>query len=112
MGSTHGKMSLLRQEGYPCIFYANWFGAKYKDRGKDGNEYEIDMAPVPHLPRLVELRRSHAYGRQRNRFEHIHMIGWTREGDADHPGSGLAAVITIGAGGAMWLEVGEPHANS
>jgi len=39
------------------------------------------------------------------------MIAWTREGDADHPGSGLATVITIGGGGAMWLEVGKTHAN-
>jgi alpha-amylase len=39
------------------------------------------------------------------------MIGWTREGDADHPGSGLATVITIGGRGSMWLEVGKPHAN-
>ena len=102
---------LLRRDGYPCVFYADWFGAKYKDKGGDGNEYEIDMVPVSHLPRLVELRRSHAYGRQRDQFEHAHMIGWTRQGDADHPGSGLAAVITIGGGGAMWLEVGENHAN-
>ena len=91
---------LLRQEGYSCVFYADWFGAKYKDKGKDGNECKIDMVPVPHLPRLVELRRSHAYGRQSDRFEYSHMIGWTREGDADHPGSGLAIVITIGGRGA------------
>lgn len=39
------------------------------------------------------------------------MIGWTREGDADHPGSGLAVVITIGDSSAMWLDVGKPHAN-
>ncbi|WP_419659173.1 uncharacterized protein Dvar_80550 [Desulfosarcina variabilis str. Montpellier] len=53
------------------------------------------MVPVPHLPRLVALRRSHAYGRQFDRFENARMIGWAREGDADHPGSGLAVVITI-----------------
>jgi alpha-amylase len=102
---------LLRQEGYPCVFYADWFGAKYKDKGKDGNDYEIDMVPVPHLTRLVALRRSHAYGRQCDRFENAHMIGWTREGNADHPGSGLAVVITIGDSSAMWLDVGKPHAN-
>jgi alpha-amylase len=102
---------LLRQEGYPCVFYADWFGAKYKDRGRDGNEYEIDMVSVPHLPRLLELRQTHAYGRQRDRFEHVHMIGWTREGDQHTPGSGLAAVISIGSEGTLWLEVGRHHAN-
>jgi alpha-amylase len=102
---------LLRQEGYPCVFYADWYGAKYKGKGRDGKEYEIDMVPVPHLPRLVELRRSHAYGYQRDQFAYAHMVGWTREGDAGLPGSGLATVITIGGGGAMWLEVGRTHAN-
>ena len=102
---------LLRQEGYPCVFHADWFGAKYRDRGKDGNEYEIDMVPVPHLPRLIELRRSHAYGPQRDRFEHPHMIGWTREGVPEKPGSGLAVVITIRSYGTMWLNVGKSHAN-
>jgi alpha-amylase len=102
---------LLRQEGYPCVFYADWFGAKYKDKGRDGNEYEIDMAPVPHLARLVELRQSHAHGRQRDQFKYFHMIGWIREGDASFPGSGLVTVITIEAGGVMWLDVGKVNAN-
>ena len=26
---------LLRQQGYPCIFYADYFGASYSDRGYD-----------------------------------------------------------------------------
>lgn len=69
------------------------------------------MVPVPHLPRLVELRRSHAYGHQRDQFKYAHMIGWTREGDAGRPGSGLATVITIGGGGSMWLDLGRTHAN-
>ena len=102
---------LLRQQGYPCIFYADWFGARYRDKGRDGNAYDIDMVPVPYLPRLVELRKSHAWGAQRDRFKHAHMIGWTRQGDTDHPGSGLAAVINIGGGADMWLDVGSIHAN-
>ena len=34
---------LLRAEGYPCIFYPDYYGASYKDKGKDGNEYEIHL---------------------------------------------------------------------
>lgn len=102
---------LLRQQGYPCVFYADWFGATYKDWGRDGRAYEIDMVPVPHLPRLTALRQSHAWGHQRDRFTCAHMIGWTREGDAEHPGSGLAAVINISGSDSMWLDVGTPHAN-
>ncbi len=34
---------LLRRDGYPCIFAADYYGANYKDIGKDGKEYEINM---------------------------------------------------------------------
>ena len=36
-------MILLRKDGYPCVFAADYYGAHYKDTGKDGNEYEIVM---------------------------------------------------------------------
>jgi alpha-amylase len=36
-------MILLRKDGYPCVFAADYYGAHYKDKGKDGNEYEIWM---------------------------------------------------------------------
>nr|WP_319491199.1 alpha-amylase domain-containing protein [uncultured Desulfobacter sp.] len=90
-------------------FSAVWLPPAYK--GQAGNEYEIEMVPVPHLARLVELRRSHAHGRQRDQFKYAHMIGWTREGDANIPGSGLAAVFTIAEGGVMWLDVGKTNAH-
>ena len=37
---------LLRQGGYPCIFYADYYGAHYKDT-KAGNEYEIFFRQPP-----------------------------------------------------------------
>lgn len=30
---------LLREDGYPCIFATDYYGTKYKDLGKDGQEY-------------------------------------------------------------------------
>lgn len=32
---------LLRRDGYPCVFMADYYGAHYKDVGQDGQEYEI-----------------------------------------------------------------------
>ena len=29
---------LLRRDGYPCIFAADYFGATYKDKGRDGQQ--------------------------------------------------------------------------
>ncbi|MCZ0902175.1 alpha-amylase, partial [Microcoleus sp. HI-ES] len=30
---------LLRREGYPCVFYGDYYGAEYEDWGRDGNRY-------------------------------------------------------------------------
>ena len=100
---------LLRQDGYPCVFYPDYYGAAYTDRGRDGNDHPITLRPVAELPALLALRRSKAYGRQRDYRNHPDIIGWTREGDDDHPGSGLAVILSDGPGGAKWMKVGRRH---
>ncbi len=32
---------LLRAEGYPCIFYPDYYGAEYDDKGRDGNSHQF-----------------------------------------------------------------------
>lgn len=96
---------LLRNEGYPCVFYADLYGAEYTDKG-----HQIYMAPVQKLDKLVSARKLYAYGTQRDYRDHWDIIGWTREGDTDHPDSGLAAIMSDGAGGSKWMEVGIRHA--
>jgi alpha-amylase len=103
---------LLRQEGYPCVFYADYYGAEYTDKGKDGNDYHIILTPVAELPTLLELRRDRAYGVQHDYFDHPDLIGWTRQGDGDHPQSGLAALLSDGPGGSKWMEVGRRHSGA
>jgi hypothetical protein len=34
---------LLRREGYPCVFQADYHGAEYEDYGRDGNRHRIVM---------------------------------------------------------------------
>ena len=100
---------LLRQEGYPCIFYPDYFGAHYRDRGRDGNEYEIWLNNHHWiLDKLLYARRNYAYGEQYNYFDHPNTIGWTRLGDDKHPRS-MAVVISNGWDGSKWMEVGTPH---
>ena len=77
---------LLRAEGYPCIFYPDLYGAKYKDHGSDGGEYEIEILKVGCLEALLRARRDHAYGDQNVYFDEAHCIGFTRLGDGDRPG--------------------------
>ncbi|MEP6597506.1 MAG: alpha-amylase [Ginsengibacter sp.] len=99
---------LLREEGYPCVFYPDLFGANYKDYGGDGKEYEIWMPAVPKIEKLMQARRDYAYGIQRDYFDHANCIGWTREGDGHH--SGCAVVISNGDNGYKTMEIGNWYA--
>jgi alpha-amylase len=100
---------LLRSEGYPCIFYPDYYGAHYKDRGRDGNEYEIWMDSHQWiLDRLLFARQNFAYGPQYDYFDHPDIIGWTRLGSQEHPNA-MAVIMSDGSGGGKWMEVGKPN---
>ena len=100
---------LLRQEGYPCIFYGDYYGAHYKDHGKDGNEYDIWLDRHRFLlDKFLFARKTYGYGEQYNYFDHQNTVGWTRLGDAEHPG-GMAVVLSNGGDGRKWMEVGQPN---
>ena len=47
---------------------------------------------------MVKLRKKYAYGVQHDYFDHPDVVGFTREGDAEHPDSGgvLAQIKIIG----------------
>ncbi|MBR6061587.1 MAG: alpha-amylase, partial [Spirochaetales bacterium] len=92
---------LLRQEGYPCVFYADLYGAQYSDKG-----YNINMAPVTNLDKLIKARKLYAYGTQHDYLDDSNIIGWTREGVSDIANSGCAVIMTDGAGGSKWMYVG------
>ncbi len=97
---------LLRQEGYPCIFYADYYGAHYRDQGRDGQEYEIWMDCHQWLlDKFLEVRQTYAFGEQYDYFDHANCLGWTRLGTAEHPG-GMAVVLSNGDDGTKWMEVG------
>ena len=99
---------LLREEGYPCVFYPDLYGTHYKDKGKDGNEHEIWLAKVDDLENMLHVRVSNAYGAQRDYFDHPNCIGWTREGDNDH--RGCAVVLSNGDNGNKNMEIGKRYA--
>lgn len=94
---------LLRAEGYPCVFYADYYGATYSDKGRTitipSHRWLID--------KFLHVRRHHAYGPQYDYFDHPDLIGWTRLGDANHP-KAMAVLLSDGPGGSKWMEVGKP----
>ncbi|TVR66145.1 MAG: alpha-amylase [Spirochaetaceae bacterium] len=100
---------LLRRDGYPCVFAADYYGAHYTDRGRDGREYEIWMERHQWMiDRFLEVRRDYAYGEQRDYFEESTCIGWTRHGNGDHPG-GAAVVLSTAGAGEREMRTGSPH---
>ncbi len=84
---------LLRREGYPCVFAADYYGASYTDKGRDGGEYNIEMASHRWLiDKFLNVRSRFAYGEQNDYFQDQGCIGWTRTGNSEHPG-GIAVVL-------------------
>lgn len=92
---------LLRKEGYPCIFYADYYGD-----GKEGSIPSMEST----LDILLKMRKEKAYGPQHDYFDHCDVIGWTREGLPEIEGSGLAVVATNGPGGFKDMYIGEKYA--
>jgi alpha-amylase len=99
---------LLRQEGYPCIFYPDLYGAVYTDKGRDGKNYEIFLNKVEELEGLMTARTEYAFGTQRDYFDHSNCIGWTREGDDEH--RGCAVLLSNGDAGYKVMEIGKQYA--
>ena len=91
---------LLREAGYPCVFYGDLYGMP-----NGGN-----IPAVQELPLLMEVRRRFSYGPQHDFLDAPDVIGWTREGESEHPGSGLAVVLTDRDGGQKHMYVGKHHA--
>lgn len=85
---------LLRDTGYPCIFYPDLYGTCYNGKNKEGLDCDIEIPKLDCLPALLELRKNYSYGPQRDYFDDPNCIGWTREGSADKPGSGCAVVLS------------------
>ncbi len=101
---------LLRREGYPCVFYADYYGAEYEDKGKDGNTYKITLASHrPIIDKLLYARKHYAYGEQYDYFDHFNTIGWTRLGNDEHP-KAMAVIMTDADAGQKWMNVGKPNA--
>ena len=66
-------MILLRDGGVPCLFYPDY-------RANDARP-----PTQPMLDTLLAARRDFAYGPQTDYLDDPDVIGWTRQGDAEHP---------------------------
>lgn len=91
---------LLRDEGYPCVFYGDYYGIE-KYQTKSFKE-EIDQ--------MLALRKTHMWGSRHDYFDHFDVVGWTFEGDEEH-NSGLAVLINDAPANEKMMYIGIQHKN-
>jgi alpha-amylase len=95
---------LLRRDGYPCVFYADYYGAFYHDKNRDVTLYSHRWL----IDKFLWARQAYGFGDQHDYFDHPNTIGWVRLGTAEHPGA-MAVVMTNGADGHKWMNVFRPN---
>ena len=91
---------LLREQGIPCVFYGDYYGIPQE---KISPKSEI-------LDKLLLLRKDKAYGTQHDYFDAKNIVGWTREGDSNHEGSGIAVLLSDFEQGQKQMYVGKQFA--
>ena len=87
---------LLRKDGYPCIFYGDFYGIPHDE-----------INPVGNLKTLMLIRKDKAYGEQVDYFDDRNIVGFTRLGTEDKYKSGLAVIISDKYDGTKRMYVGK-----
>ena len=90
---------LLQKEGYPCVFYGDYYGV--------GGQPSIHRGVID---TLLSIRKQYAYGDQWDYFDHRNTVGFVRTGNDEHPDAGLVVLISNAGDGEKWMHVGLPRA--
>ena len=102
-------ITLLRKDGYPCVFYSDYYGAEYEDYGRDGNKHRAVLHSHRWIiDKLLFARKEFAYGAQYEYFDYPSCVGWSRVGDDEHPHS-MAVIISNGGDGYKWMHTAKAN---
>jgi alpha-amylase len=93
---------LLRREGYPCVFTADYFGHE--------DEHGVLHAHRVLLDAFLMARARYNYGDQHDYFDHPNCIAWLRTGDVEHPGA-MVVMMSNGDAGTKRIETQKPNAS-
>ena len=91
---------LLRNQGYPSVFYGDLYGTK--------GEHAEPPACNNQLADIILARKLYAYGTQEDYWDNPNCIGWVRRGNEEHP-AGLACVMSNAENGQIRMAVGDMH---
>ena len=92
---------LLREHGYPCLFYGDYFG---NPGDKDGHNKLTCHRKL--IDDFIQMRARHTYGTLTDYFDHPQCVAWTWSGDEEHPGS-LVVIMSTGDPGNKHVKL--PH---
>ncbi len=96
------SLILLREKGFPCVFYGDYYGIPEQNVSSKKSMLDI----------LLKVRKYFAHGEEIDYFNDRHIIGFSRNGDYDHPDSGVAVVMSNKHGGCIQMNVGKHLANT
>ena len=97
---------LLRQEGVPCVFHPSYYGGSYSANGHD-----INIAPVPHLYKMMMIRKNLFDGEQCDYFDHPNVIGWFVSGTEQNRNAGFVVMLSNSEDGFKEMNLGGLNAN-
>jgi alpha-amylase len=86
---------LLREQGYPCVFYGDYFGNDQESNPLTSHRKLIDD--------YLGARAKFMHGDQHDYLDHANCIGWVWSGNAQHPAS-LAVLMSNGEAGSKRMK--------
>ncbi|MGC4032081.1 MAG: alpha-amylase [Tepidisphaeraceae bacterium] len=92
---------LLRRDGYPCIFYGDYYGNDSEENKLISHRVLIDL--------FLKCRGEFCFGEQQDYLDHPQCIAWYWSGDDSHPGA-MAVIMSTGDGGEKIIDTGRPGA--
>jgi alpha-amylase len=93
---------LLRKDGYPCLFYGDYFGNPGDEKG---NNKLLSHRKL--IDDFLQARAKYTYGDQHDYFDHPQCVGWLWTGDEEHPAA-LAVVMSTGEAGNKRMKTFKP----
>jgi alpha-amylase len=98
---------LLRRDGQPCVFGADYDGARYTEQRWGQESVDIELPSLrPFLDTCLALRRDLGQAEQADWFDHPSVAGWVRTGrDLT-----VAVVLSVGEAARQPMATGRPGA--
>jgi alpha-amylase len=90
---------LLRKDGYPCVFYPDYFGHEGEGGALTSHRALLDC--------FLDARKRYGFGEQTDYFDHPNCIAFLRSGDEEHPGS-MVVLMSNGGAGTKHIATGKP----